>query len=102
MSVVGNNAVPRLGFELGFTLIELLVIIGVLSLIAGICFPALDKAIRKQTFIEAASRFEQSLHAARAEAIRAGGVVRWAARIIRRMWWCRASSSGSRRRQSPT
>lgn len=77
MSEAGDLADARSRCERGFTLFEVLVIIAILSLIAGIAFPAVERAMRKQAFIEAAIRFEVALHAARADALQRGRMVRF-------------------------
>lgn len=61
----------------GFTLIEMLVVVAILSLLAGIAFPSLDTAMRRQGFEAAATRFAGALHAARAAAIGGGSAVRF-------------------------
>jgi general secretion pathway protein H len=63
----------------GFTLIEMLVILGILALIGGLLFPSMDKAVRSQTLAASASRLELALRGARADAIRTGHTVRFAA-----------------------
>lgn len=85
-----RTPVPR-SFESGFTLLEVLVILAILSLIAGIAFPTVEKAMRRQSFVEAAARFEASLHAARAEAIRGDARVRFAVSADRRDFGFRGS-----------
>jgi general secretion pathway protein H len=62
--------VTRSSAHPGFTLIEVLVILAIVSLIAGIGFPAVEKAMRRQAFVEAANRVDVALHGARAEALR--------------------------------
>lgn len=51
--------------------------LAILSLLAGIAFPAVEKAMRRGAFIEAAARFEALLHGARATAIRMGKPTRF-------------------------
>ncbi|WCM28031.1 prepilin-type N-terminal cleavage/methylation domain-containing protein [Sphingomonas sp. QA11] len=75
MSVAGEPVKLRLIGSDGFTLLEMLVIIAILSLIAGVIFPSVDRAMRRQAFVEAATRFEGAVRAARAQAIRSGSVV---------------------------
>lgn len=77
MSEAGDLADARSLCERGFTLFEVLVIIAILSLIAGIAFPAIERAMRKQAFVEAATRFEVALYAARADALQRGRMVRF-------------------------
>lgn len=60
----------------GFTLLEMLVILSILSLLAGIAFPSVDKALRRQTFHASALQVEAGLRAARASAVRTGREVR--------------------------
>lgn len=62
----------------GFTLFEVLVTLAIAALLAGIAFPAMDKAMRRQGFLDAATRFEVALYAARAQALRGGVTVRFA------------------------
>lgn len=75
----------------GFTLFEALVILAILSLLAGIAFPAVEKAMRRQIFMEAALRFEHALHAARGQALRKGGPVRFAISGDRRQFGYRGA-----------
>ena len=56
----------------GFTLLEMLVILGILGLIAGIGFPALDKALKGAAFHAAAARVELALRQRQAGAVRLG------------------------------
>lgn len=56
----------------GFTLIEMLVTLAVLSLVVGIAFPSVEKAIRYQEFLNSCTRIEGFLRTARAIAIRQG------------------------------
>lgn len=71
---LGNRQNPNTS---GFTLLEMLVVLAILSLIAGIIFPSVEKAMRRQTFVESAKRVELGLRAARALAIRSGAPVRF-------------------------
>lgn len=75
MSAAGKPANGRSATVRGFTLLELLVILAIVSLVSAIAFPGVDKAMRRQGFVEAATRFEAALRGARAEAFRAGGAV---------------------------
>jgi general secretion pathway protein H len=59
----------------GFTLIEMLVVIAVLGLIAGIGFPAVDRALDRAEFRAAAARVELAAREARARAIGSGAPV---------------------------
>lgn len=63
----------------GFTLVELLVILAILGLMAGIVFPAVDKAIRRQSLVDSARRVELGLRSARAAAVASGAPVRFLA-----------------------
>ncbi|WP_246426084.1 GspH/FimT family pseudopilin [Sphingomonas kyeonggiensis] len=67
------------GGTCGFTLVEVLVILAILALMAGIVFPSVEKAMRRQGFIEAAKRVELGLRTARAAAVTSGEPVRFAA-----------------------
>lgn len=61
----------------GFTLVEVLVILAILSLMAGIVFPSVEKAMRRQSFIDSARQVELGLRSARAAAVAGGGAVRF-------------------------
>lgn len=61
----------------GFTLVEVLVILAILSLMAGIVFPSVEKALRRADFADAARRVELGLRSARATAIEQGQPVRF-------------------------
>ncbi|WP_158299015.1 pilus assembly FimT family protein [Sphingomonas psychrotolerans] len=63
----------------GFTLVELLVILAILSLMAGIVFPSVEKAMRRQSFVDSARRVELGLRSARAAAVGGGMAVRFVA-----------------------
>ncbi len=54
----------------GFTLLELLVTIGVMGLIAGIGFAAIDRAMAAQAFRTATLQIDRSVRTAHADAIR--------------------------------
>ncbi|MBB4099263.1 type II secretory pathway pseudopilin PulG [Sphingomonas kyeonggiensis] len=54
-------------------------ILAILALMAGIVFPSVEKAMRRQGFIEAAKRVELGLRTARAAAVTSGEPVRFAA-----------------------
>ncbi len=66
MSATGN---PRAN---GFTLIEALVVVAVAGLVAGLAFPRLDRAIRRQQFRTNEAVVVQALRQTRAIAIRTG------------------------------
>jgi general secretion pathway protein H len=59
----------------GFTLLEMLVVIGVLGLIGGIAFPALDRAVQAQTFQTVTAQADLAIRTARADAIRTGATI---------------------------
>jgi general secretion pathway protein H len=62
----------------GFTLIEMLVVLAVTALMAGLAFPALERALRGQAFESAADATELGLRQTRADAIRSGRPTRFA------------------------
>ncbi|NLS28369.1 hypothetical protein S2M10_33790 [Sphingomonas sp. S2M10] len=68
MSAAGNPA--------GFTLIEVLVTLAIAGLISAIAFPSLERALRRQAFLDASMRVEAVLRSARADAVGGGQAVR--------------------------
>lgn len=68
----------------GFTLIEMLVVLAITALIAGIAFPSLDRAMRGQSFEQAANAIELGLRQARADAVAHGRPTRFAMGADRR------------------
>lgn len=79
MSATGNRAIGRPLAMSGFTLLEMLVVLAILALIAGLLFPSLDAALRRQDLVDSTKRVELGLRAARAMAIRTGAPVGFAA-----------------------
>lgn len=69
MSAAGNP-------QAGFTLIEVLVTLAIAGLIGSIAFPSLDRALRRQAFLDASMRIEAALRSARADAVGGGRAVR--------------------------
>lgn len=69
MSAIIEPREHRGGVPCGFTLVEMLVILAILTLMASIVFPSVEKTMRRQTFVEAARRVELGLRAARAAAV---------------------------------
>jgi len=59
----------------GFTLLEMLVAIGVIGLIGGIAFPALDRAVQAQAFQTVTAQIDLAVRTARADAIRTNATV---------------------------
>lgn len=59
----------------GFTLLEMLVVLGIMALVAGLGFPAVQRGIAGARHRLAISQVEAALIEARAEAIRSGGPV---------------------------
>lgn len=74
MSAIGERA-DGAGAA-GFTLIELLVVLGILGLVAGLVFPALERMGRSQRLTVAGIAAEEALRGARADAVRLGRSVR--------------------------
>lgn len=58
----------------GFTLLEMLVVLAILGLIAGLAFPAVERAQRRQAFLAAAAQVELAVRQARVEAMRRGTI----------------------------
>lgn len=54
----------------GFTLFEMLVVLGIMGLIGGLAFPALDRSIKAQAFRAATVQVELAVRQAQADAIR--------------------------------
>jgi general secretion pathway protein H len=79
MSEITEQHRPSFGVPCGFTLVEMLVILAILTFMASIVFPSLDKTMRRQTFVEAARRVEWGARAARAMAVAEGTPVVFAA-----------------------
>ncbi len=72
MSATTDQAGRQYRGTCGFTLVEVLVILGILSLMAGLVFPSVERALQRQAFVDSARRVELGLRSARAAAI-AGG-----------------------------
>ena len=77
MSAAGNRGQRPWHIDSGFTLLEMLVIVAILSLVTGIIFPSLDRAMRRQDFANSCARLELALRTARAVAIRSDVPVRF-------------------------
>ncbi len=69
MSVTFEPIRCRFAGTCGFTLVEVLVIVAILSLMAAIVFPSVERALRLQSFVESARRVELGLRSARAMAV---------------------------------
>lgn len=54
----------------GFTLLELLVVVAILGLVAGLVFPAIEGASKRQAFRTVASKVDFAVRQARADALR--------------------------------
>lgn len=73
MSATGS-ALPR-RVDAGFTLFELLVAVAIMSLAAGLAFPALERVNARRTLDHAARALTIAIASARAEALTRGHVV---------------------------
>lgn len=79
MSAIIEPGHPGTSPPCGFTLVEMLVILAILTLMAWIVFPSIDKTMQRQTFLDSARRVELGLRAARAAAIAGDAPVRFVA-----------------------
>ncbi|MEP9360944.1 prepilin-type N-terminal cleavage/methylation domain-containing protein [Sphingomonas sp. KR3-1] len=77
MSAIIDPHRRRWAATCGFTLVEVLVILAILTLMAGIVFPSVEKAMRRQSFVESARRVELGLRAARGAAVARGAPARF-------------------------
>lgn len=76
MSAIGDEAAGTSGAgdATGFTLLEMLVVLAIAALVAGIGFPRLQAQVAAQEWRTGVAAVTTLLRAARAQAVRGGGV----------------------------